>query len=237
MSEKLSWFKFDPSNWMMGRIRKMDKSIQSDFLALICVYWNNECELSIEDAELEVGESVLNQLIKYKIVKKRDESIAIDFLDDQLVEICNTSEKRSIAAKKRWHAKDMQVHSNSNASALQTDADKIREDKIRTYKSREEGELTGVALTLHQKKVREDEFRTNAESLVSIETPKEEVKKFCDYWTESKPKGRKMKFEMEKTFDLKRRLAKWLDNAEKWNKDQGDKDSFENSEMYRLSKI
>ena len=33
---------------------------------------------------------------------------------------------------------------------------------------------------------------------------------FCNYWTERNVGGTKMKYEMEKTFDIKRRLKRWL---------------------------
>ena len=43
------------------------------------------------------------------------------------------------------------------------------------------------------------------------------VKNFCDYWTESNVNGQKMRYEMQKTFDIKRRLSKWLQNTQDWN--------------------
>ena len=41
---------------------------------------------------------------------------------------------------------------------------------------------------------------------------------FCEYWTETNKSGKKMKFEMQKTFDVKRRLSRWAKNDKKWNK-------------------
>jgi hypothetical protein len=41
---------------------------------------------------------------------------------------------------------------------------------------------------------------------------------FCEYWTETNPKGTKMKFEMQKTFDIGRRLSRWAKNDKTWNK-------------------
>tara|TARA_R110001632_G_scaffold66281_2_gene156519 strand:- start:84 stop:677 length:594 start_codon:yes stop_codon:yes gene_type:complete len=35
---------------------------------------------------------------------------------------------------------------------------------------------------------------------------------FSDYWTESNLKGKKLKFELQKTFDIARRLKKWSSN-------------------------
>lgn len=56
----------------------------------------------------------------------------------------------------------------------------------------------------------------------------EEVENFIDYlplmrheffyyWTEPNKSGTKMKFELEKTWDTKRRLKRWYDNQLKWN--------------------
>lgn len=42
---------------------------------------------------------------------------------------------------------------------------------------------------------------------------KEMVRKFFNYWSESNENGRKMRFEMQKTFNVKLRLRTWRDNA------------------------
>ena len=43
-------------------------------------------------------------------------------------------------------------------------------------------------------------------------------KEFTDYWTEKNKSGNTMRFEMERTFDIKRRLSRWQKNDKKWNK-------------------
>ena len=43
---------------------------------------------------------------------------------------------------------------------------------------------------------------------------------FYLYWTEKKPKGRKMLFEMQKTFDIKRRLDRWHKNDLSYKKEK-----------------
>lgn len=45
-------------------------------------------------------------------------------------------------------------------------------------------------------------------------------KSFTDYWTETNKSKTKMKFEMQSTFDIKRRLARWQKNDKVWNKPQ-----------------
>lgn len=46
---------------------------------------------------------------------------------------------------------------------------------------------------------------------------KKEVGKFCDYWTEPNKALTKQRWEMEKTFEVKRRLKTWFSNLNKFN--------------------
>ncbi len=43
-----------------------------------------------------------------------------------------------------------------------------------------------------------------------------EIKKFISYWTEPTPSGKKQRWEIEKTFEVKRRLITWLNNSNKY---------------------
>ena len=45
----------------------------------------------------------------------------------------------------------------------------------------------------------------------------EELNKFYHYWTEISPKGTKMRFEKEKTFEVVKRLNTWLVNKKKFS--------------------
>lgn len=47
---------------------------------------------------------------------------------------------------------------------------------------------------------------------------KEMCLEFYAYWTEKNPAGKKMRFEMEKVFDIGRRLNTWLLHDKKWSK-------------------
>lgn len=47
---------------------------------------------------------------------------------------------------------------------------------------------------------------------------KEMCLEFYNYWTEMNEGGRKMRFEMERIFDIKRRLTTWLSHDKKWSK-------------------
>ena len=58
---------------------------------------------------------------------------------------------------------------------------------------------------------REEIFKKEVEKFKNY--PAYMLKEFIDYWSEQNPSGKKMRFELEKTWDLKRRLARWSANS------------------------
>ena len=44
------------------------------------------------------------------------------------------------------------------------------------------------------------------------------ITRFCDYWTESNENGKKMRFEMQKTFSIGGRLSTFVKNKIEWSK-------------------
>jgi uncharacterized phage protein (TIGR02220 family) len=129
--DKLQWFKFTPTDWIMGKIQRCPEITQARFMRLICLYWNKECLLSYEDAEIEIDKEHLDILISKKIVKIEDSFLIIDFLNEQLDGITETSEKRRQAVLLRW-AKVKQNDTSvlqTDTSVLQNDTDKSRVEK------------------------------------------------------------------------------------------------------------
>ena len=67
-------------------------------------------------------------------------------------------------------------------------------------------------------KKREENFCLEAYSFVDSKGyDKLEIGKFINFWTEKNKSGSKMKFEMQQTFDISRRLARWMSNIKEWN--------------------
>jgi hypothetical protein len=48
--------------------------------------------------------------------------------------------------------------------------------------------------------------------------PENLIKDFVDYWTETSLNGKKMRFQGEKYFAIKRRFSTWKKNSKNWNK-------------------
>ena len=64
--------------------------------------------------------------------------------------------------------------------------------------------------------LREEVFKVDL-LLFSLVYKREMLNDFFEYWSEPNKSGTKMKWELEKTWDLKRRLKRWFDNQNKWN--------------------
>ena len=113
-------------------------------------------------------------------------------LNETIGEIVKKSTKASENAKKRWNnANAMQKLSNSNA---------IKVNNIKENKIKKDDIL--LRIESFQKKV--NEFKD-----VSLE----DKTAFIDYWTEPNKSGSKLRFEMEKTWDLSRRIKRWVNSS------------------------
>ena len=65
---------------------------------------------------------------------------------------------------------------------------------------------------------REKEFK---EKVFQQSFPADILEQFFDYWSEPNKSGTKMKFELEKTWEITRRLKTWSRNSLTFNKQNG----------------
>ncbi len=65
-------------------------------------------------------------------------------------------------------------------------------------------------------KSRAKDFRITLDEYVDNPYTKDMIGAFYDYWSEPTPSGKKMKFELEKTWDVSRRLRTWKRNESKY---------------------
>jgi len=138
--DKLQWFKFSPTDWIMGKIQRCPETTQARFLRLICLYWNKECILSYDDAEIEIDKEHLDILIGKKIIKIENDFVVIDFLNEQLDCVAETSQKRREAVLLRWakvKQKDTSVP-KKDTIVLQIDTEESRVDESKQEKSKKE---------------------------------------------------------------------------------------------------
>lgn len=211
MAKELPYFKFEPGQWDNGNIQMCHRESKGLFIDLCSLYWSRLGELPYALALQKLcngNEDAFQELKRLDIIGIVDDNVVIEFLDEQLSEFNLISEERRKAAKKRWSdAIALQMESKSNA---------IREEKIRKEKKREEFGADKSATLEEREKVFMDKVSSHLDSY-----PKEMLRSFFDYWTEKNEGARKMRFEMQKVFDISRRLKTWHNNEKKHNNGKG----------------
>ena len=119
------------------------------------------------------------------------------------------------AAKVRWdkarakYADAMQTQSNSNAK---------KESKVKERNESKENNTLHAQMRAEFKndnvnriELREEIFKSDVSNFKNY--PSQMLKDFILYWSEPNKSNTKMRFELEKTWDLKRRLERWAANT------------------------
>ena len=137
---KLTWFKFSPSDWMMGRVQKCTPETQANFIRLCCVYWNKNGQLSTAKAIIEVGEEIFKELQDKHLIELSEDFTFIKFLDEQLNIIHEKHEKKVKAGKKaasKKSADGKQTHRSPIGHPYQTHSNDIQEKRREEEKRKE----------------------------------------------------------------------------------------------------
>lgn len=83
MSKKDTWFKFNPSQWLLGRIVDEPAAIQVAFTTISCMYWVKKGKLLRKNVK-KVSSKRIQNLIEGKYIIENGEFIEVPFLKDQL---------------------------------------------------------------------------------------------------------------------------------------------------------
>jgi len=88
--------------------------------------------------------------------------------------------------------------------------DKIQKPKIRNKNIK-------IIKELISKEEREKVINYFIEKGATKEIIEQEITKFISYWTEKNHTGTKERWQLQKTFEVKKRLATWFNNVDKFN--------------------
>ena len=116
-------------------------------------------------------------------------------LNNRMAVLMEKRRKRSLAGKLGNQARWGQIAIESQCDG-KASLSKVKESKVNNIISIE---------------IREKNFYQKISEFKDI-YHKEMLRAFYDYWTEKNPSGKKMRFEMQKTFELSKRLAYWKNN-------------------------
>ena len=209
MAKELPYFKFEPNQWENGNIQMLSREDKGLFIDLCSMYWSRlgDVPLKLAIQKLCAGNATaLNSLCDEKIIEVLDDNIFIKFLSEQLNEFEDTSKQNSKNAKEGWEKRRKlkdECERNASASNPQCENDAIREDKIKEDK-------------INSLEARSQIFK---DSLLDFKNKYQVnmLKEFYNYWTEPNQSKSKMRFELQKTWSVERRLETWAKRENSFN--------------------
>ena len=197
---------------------------------LLWLYITTKCDhAGIWDADFEaasffIGENVTDsdlswlksKLVPVKSNNGQKQYFFPSFVDYQYGYLKDTS-KPHLSVRKRLVEKGLESYINKGLEKKTKGLLTLKEQEKDKEQYKQQDKVKAKT-----KETREKLFEKNtiyfASKMEGVKT--DLLNEFIDYWTESNEKGLKMRFEMEKTFDIKRRLTKWINNNYKWTKGQ-----------------
>lgn len=157
--------------------------------------------------EVDVIERALTELLHNNVLQFNENDNIIS--QQRMVKDANLSEKRSNAGKLGAYSKNYDnefCHSKMPGKSLANSAyANANVNAIENINNKESLEK------------RKEEFKNNVLQNYSEQFDKSLIEDFCEYWCEHNADGYKMRFEMEKIFDIGRRLKTWDKNNLKFN--------------------
>jgi hypothetical protein len=208
MAKELPYFKFEPAEYLTKDISFCSLSAQGLFINICSYYWQRNCELTKEQLLRRLNhETELNELIQEGVIDLVENKIIIKFLDNQLNEVENKSKTNSTNGSKGGRPKKNPTESETkpNLNPIESESiseskgireDKIKEDEIKEKDSKANLEIRSLAFK---------------ESLIPFKQKYsiDLLKNFYGYWIEPNRSNTKMRFELEKTWSIERRLETW----------------------------
>jgi len=203
------------------------------------IYWmileklaeSSEGRLKLEDAESLAYEMhtqcerITDVVRSFDLFKSNSTHFWSNRLMSDLAERNEKSKKASLAAKIKWlkEPEKMRTHSERNANAMQGE-DRIGKEKKGKETNRESLQpsvstpaqnMRNFLVMINQK---EEGYVTFVEAVskktnVSITAAAAELDRFVNYWTEKSKNGLKDRWELEKTFEVQKRLSTWFQRS------------------------
>lgn len=189
----------DTKLWDKAWFRKLDITSK-----LIWIYILTKCDhAGILDGDWEaasffIGSNIatyedLPDTIKRKLIKIDDDQYFIPSFVEYQYGTLRYNSKPHLSVIKRLEEKGLGNYLSSVLNTLQ-------------YKEKDKNIVK-----------RKDKFIIQVnESIKSNKYKLDDTDGFIDYWTEKNKSGTKMKYELQQTFEISRRLAHWIKNNKNW---------------------
>lgn len=243
MSRELPYFKFRPAEYNSGDIVLCSFEAQGLFVNLCAIYWSELGKLPYSKAIKRfptASQKAWDELFEEGCIKLEDEDIRITFLDTQLDERGKLAIKNKHNIEKRWGVKPSKSSEkptkNTSGTGVVYQSDTIENKKEKEKENKRDSISTTVldsssGVVTHSSasstadavgaskepgiEERTEIFRNDVISAGgTIYTPRM-LTEFISYWTEKtqRRKVAKLRFELERTWDVSKRLTTWASRS------------------------
>lgn len=86
MSKELPFFKFTPTEWLVGKISFQPLEVQGAFIQCCCMYWKQCGILDVKDVKSKIGFENYCKLVHNCFLKSENGKVSIKFLKNQIFE-------------------------------------------------------------------------------------------------------------------------------------------------------
>ena len=171
---------------------------------LVWIYLLGKCDhAGIWDADWELAEFIIGETVTYDELP--------DVIKDKMKYI-DGEEQYFIPSFVDFQYGALKENSKPHQSVIKRLTDK----GLHTLKAKDKDKVK-VKEKEKNKEARERDFMEKCKKLQSkYDFDNVMLFQFVEFWTESNENGRLMKFEMQKTFDIGRRMSKWKANDKEW---------------------
>jgi hypothetical protein len=174
------------------------------FWAIVEDLYNNANALQLDYDIIAYDLRTTNELVKsiindFELFVINDGIFGSMSVQKRLDERDAKSKKASESARYRWDKNK----SDANALPTQSDSNAIKEKKVKEIKEKE--------IKVDDIEDRKLKFASTLEIFLP-QYGRETLNKFYGYWTEPNKSNTKFRQELEKTWDLNRRLERWVSN-------------------------
>ena len=184
---------------------------------LVWIYLLTRCDhAGIWDADWEAAEFFIGNKVNYRRLP--------EIITDKMEEI-DGGNQYFIPSFVEFQYGELRENSKPHLSVIKRLTEKGLHKGLKTPKAKTKDK---VEVKEQTKEKREKDFIALCKALYKSKGVSDVMLvDFVNYWTESNTAGKKMRFEMEKVFDISRRLSKWKTNSNEFSKEKIKTKSFE----------
>jgi len=213
---RIAYVKFYPQDWLVG-VSDLDMTERGQYMTLLCIQ-HQKGRLTRKAIELSLGVKIkeISPDVLTKFLVDAGGNFYNERMEEEINKIAYTSQIQTDKITKRWLSVKPEAEQKGypGNTAVYTDvytgAIPIIYDSDYDLKNKKKEESEKKEEKEKNLLKREENFRLVVRSFdYSTGYTIEMINQFCDYWTEPNKSRTKMRFELEKVFDIPRRLRTW----------------------------